>query len=339
LARIQKYLTKIFSPPDLRISDKKLLEIAGETLRIEAHSVLALPSRLNDQFIKAVRELYSCTGRVIVSGIGKSAIIAQKMVATFNSTGTPSVFLHAADAIHGDLGMITAHDLVICLSKSGESPEIKVLVPLVKGNGNRLIAVVGNTSSYLAQNANYVIDASVRQEACPNNLAPTSSTMAQLALGDALAVCLLKMRGFSPSDFAKFHPGGALGKKLYLKVNDLSKQHARPAVQENDPVSKVILEITSNRLGATAVLDARNRVKGIITDGDLRRMIERNPDYSSLRAKNIMGKKPKQIAADELAINALELMRASQVTQLVVMDKNKYLGMIHVHDLLKEGLV
>lgn len=323
----------------MSISDGALLKLAGETLKIEANSILGLKKQLKKSFVKVVRQLYACRGRVIVSGIGKSAIIAQKIVATFNSTGTPAVFLHAADAIHGDLGMIRSDDVVIVISKSGESPEIKVLIPLVKNNGNLLIAMAGNRESFLAQHSDLMLDTTVSKEACPNNLAPTSSTTAQMAMGDALAVCLLKMRGFTPEDFAKFHPGGSLGRKLYLKVSDLYKQHPRPAVNETDSINRVIIEITSNRLGAAAVLSSRKQVTGIITDGDLRRMIEKQRDYSKLKAKDIMGRHPKQIDKDELAVNVLELMRNNKITQVIVMDGKNYLGMVHVHDLLREGLV
>ena len=322
----------------MKISDQAILRIATETLQIEAQSILGLQPLLNTGFTEVVRKIFDCKSRVIVTGIGKSALVAQKIVATFNSTGTPSIFMHAADAIHGDLGMIQQQDVVICISKSGESPEIKLLVPLVKGNGNVLVGMAGSMDSYLARHCDLVLNTTVVKEACPNNLAPTSSTIAQSALGDALAVCLLKLRGFSPADFAKFHPGGALGKKLYLKVSDLAVQHPKPQVKENDSIRKVILEITSNRLGATAVLNSRNEVAGIITDGDLRRTME-NPSYQHLKAKEIMGRNPKTISHDELALNALELMRNNKITQVIVMEKKKYAGMVHVHDLLREGLV
>ena len=305
----------------------------------EAKSIIGLKSKLGKDFTEAVQLIYRSKGRVVVAGIGKSAIIANKVVATLNSTGTASMFMHAADAIHGDLGMIREEDIIICISKSGESPEIKLLVPLVKNNGNLLIAMVGNTKSYLAQHADLLLDTTVTKEACPNNLAPTASTAAQMAMGDALAVCLLKLRGFSPSDFAKFHPGGALGKQLYLKVSDLYIHHQKPAVYEDDSIQKVILEITSNRLGATAVLNKKQRITGIITDGDIRRMIEKKMAIEELKARDIMGKKPRTIKKDELALNALETMRNNQITQVIVMDKGKYEGMVHVHDLLKEGLV
>ena len=260
------------------------------------------------------------------------------MVATFNSTGTPSVFMHAADAIHGDLGTIQKEDIVICLSKSGETPEIKVLAPLLKLHGSSLIAIVGNRDSYLAKHADYIIDASVTEEACPNNLAPTSSTTAQLVLGDALAVCLLECRGFTKSDFAKFHPGGVLGKELYLKVSDLYKNNLVPKVNTDDPVKHVIMVISSSRLGATAVLDG-NKLAGIITDGDLRRMLEKTTDFLPLTAKDIMTKNPKTIEPEMLVVDALTLMRKNNITQLLVLQKGKYLGILHLHDILKEGII
>lgn len=323
----------------MKITTASILRTARETLSIEAGAIMGLVKLLDSQFAQLAEKIYHCNGRVVVTGIGKSAIIASKLVATFNSTGTSAMYMHAADAIHGDLGMIRDEDIIICISKSGESPEIKLLVPLVKNNGNVLAAIVGNTGSFLARHADMVLDTTVSREACPNNLAPTASTTAQLAMGDALAVCLLKMRGFSTADFAKFHPGGALGKKLYLKVSDLYVQHQRPMVYEDDAIQKVILEITSNRLGATAVVDKKGRITGIITDGDLRRMIEGKTSMDVLKAKQIMGKHPLTVRKDELAINALELMRSHKITQVIVKDKNKYLGMVHVHDLLREGLV
>ena len=323
----------------MKISNATMMRTAAKTLTIEANAILGLIRKLDRQFTSLVESVYFCKGRVVVTGIGKSAIIANKLVATLNSTGTPSLFMHAADAIHGDLGMVQDEDIIICISKSGESPEIKLLVPLVKNNGNLLACMVGNTGSYLAQYADIVLDTTVPKEACPNNLAPTASTAAQMAMGDALAVCLLEVRGFTPEDFAKFHPGGALGKKLYLKVSDLYVQHQKPAVYENDSIDKVILVITSHRLGATAVLNARNQIKGIITDGDLRRMMERKNRKEPLKAADIMGKNPLTIDKDELAVNALELMRTNKITQVIVKDKQQYAGMVHVHDLLKEGLV
>lgn len=318
-------------------TEKEILDIAKKSLKIEADAVLQLQNQLNSDFYKSVEKIFNSKGRVVVTGIGKSAIIANKIVATFNSTGTPSLFMHAADAIHGDLGMIQADDVIICISKSGNTPEIKVLAPLLKQSGNLLIAIVGNTESYLAKQADYVLDTTVEIEACPNNLAPTTSTTAQLAMGDALAVCLLECREFTSSDFAKYHPGGALGKKLYLKVGDLSMQNEKPAVQLKDKLSKIILEISSKRLGMTCVLDGEQLV-GIITDGDLRRLMEKGY-HQDLSADEIMSKNPKSIQKEELAIHALELMKNNNITQLIVMDHNSYSGVIHLHDLIREGIL
>lgn len=318
-------------------TEKEILDIAKKALQIEADALLQLKNQLNSDFYKIVNLLYKSSGRVVVTGIGKSAIIANKMVATFNSTGTPSLFMHAADAIHGDLGMIQKDDTIICISKSGNTPEIKVLAPLLKQSGNILIAMVGNTDSYLAKQADYVLDTTVETEACPNNLAPTTSTTAQLAMGDALAVCLLECREFSSQDFAKYHPGGALGKKLYLKVEDLSLQNEKPLVSSSDNLTKIILEITSKRLGMTAVVD-NNTLVGVITDGDLRRLMATGLDNNML-ASEIMGKSPKTIQKDELAVMALELMKKNNITQLIVMDGNSYSGVIHLHDLIREGIL
>ena len=273
-------------------------------------------------------------GRLVVSGIGKSAIIGQKIVATLNSTGTPSIFMHAADAIHGDLGMVQQDDVVMIISKSGESPEIKVLVTLIKNLGNKLIAMVGNLNA-----ADLVLNTTVSQEACPNNLAPTSSTTAQLAMGDALAVCLMEVKGFTSSDFAKFHPGGSLGKKLYLRVSDLSKLNERPAVNQNSSIKDVIVEITRKRLGLTAVLDENDTLKGVITDGDLRRMLEKGNDIINTTAKDIMGIHPKTIEGDALAVDALDRMRKNNITQLIVTEDKHYAGVIHLHDLIREGII
>ena len=317
---------------------KTIKEIAITTIVKESEAISALANSINDTFVKCVELIYHSKGRVIVTGIGKSAIIGSKMVATFNSTGTPSVFMHAADAIHGDLGTIQKEDIVICLSKSGDTPEIKILVPLLKMHGSSLIAIVGNRNSYLATHADFIIDASVAEEACPNNLAPTSSTTAQLVLGDALAVCLLECRGFTKSDFAKFHPGGVLGKELYMTVSDLYLNNQVPKVNINDPVKYVILEISSSRLGATAVLDEKN-LAGIITDGDLRRMLEKNTDFIQFTAKDIMTKNPKTIEPEMLVVDALNIMRKNNITQLLVLKKGKYLGIIHLHDILKEGII
>ena len=316
----------------------KLIELAKTTINIEADSVRNLQNYINNDFVDCVKLIYGSKGRVVISGIGKSAIIAQKIVATLNSTGTPSIFMHAADAIHGDLGTIQKDDVVICISKSGNTPEIKVLVPLLKNAGNKLIALVGNMDSYLAQQADHVLNSTVEKEACPNNLAPTSSTTAQLAMGDALAVCLLDCRDFSSKDFAKYHPGGALGKRLYLKVGDIATQNQKPEVKPNDDIKSVILEISSKRLGATAVVDNGNLV-GVITDGDLRRMLEKSDAITDLKAADIMNKNPKRIEAEELAVVAMQLLEQYNITQLIVTEKGKYHGFVHLHDLLKEGII
>ncbi len=305
---------------------------------MEADSVSNLQNYINTDFAACVKLIYESKGRVMVTGIGKSAIIAQKIVATFNSTGTPAVFMHAADAIHGDLGALQQDDIVICISKSGNTPEIKVLVPLLKTGGNSLIALVGNTESYLARQSDYILNSTVEKEACPNNLAPTSSTTAQLAMGDALAVCLLDYRGFSSKDFAKFHPGGSLGKKLYLRVAAISDQNQKPQVKPGDSIKSVILEISSKRLGAAAVID-NGELVGVITDGDLRRMLEKTDSIADLKASDIMNKNPKRIEGQELAVNAMLLLEQNNITQLIVVDNGKYQGFIHLHDLLKEGIV
>ncbi len=314
-------------------------KIASETISNEAEAIVNLRNYINDEFAKCIELIFLCKGRIIISGIGKSAIIAQKIVSTLNSTGTPSIYLHAADAIHGDLGNIQPEDIIICISKSGNTPEIKVLVPFIKSFGNIIIAMVGNLDSFLAKQANYIINCSVEKEACPNNLAPTSSTTAQLVMGDAIAIALLECRGFSASDFAKYHPGGALGKQLYLKVSDLSKQNEVPIVHPEDDIRKTILEITSKRLGIAAVIE-NDKLAGVITDGDLRRMLQKNTSIEHLKAKDIMSLNPKIIIEDELAVNALQIMRLNNITQLIVFDtNNKYSGVIHLHDLLKEGII
>ena len=316
-----------------------LQEIAKNTLTLEANSILELRDFINDEFEKIVHLLLQAKGRLVISGIGKSAIIGQKIVATLNSTGTPSIFMHAADAIHGDLGMIREDDVVMIISKSGESPEIKVLVTLIQNLGNPLIAMVGKIPSALSEGASYILNTTVSQEACPNNLAPTSSTTAQMAMGDALAVCLMEAKGFTSDDFAKFHPGGALGKKLYLRVNDLSKQNEKPAVKESSTLKEVIVEITKRRLGLTAVLNENNELTGVITDGDLRRMLEKGVDLEKTNAKDIMSPSPKTIAQDALAVHALDTMRKNNITQLLVADEKNYVGVIHLHDLIREGLI
>ena len=317
---------------------KKIEEIAKKVIDIEAESIQGLKAFINKDFVEAVSLIYQSSGRVVVTGIGKSANIANKIVATLNSTGTPAIFMHAADAIHGDLGIIQKQDIVIALSKSGNTPEIKVLVPLLKNRGNPLIALTGNTQSYLGQQADYVLNVSVEKEACPNNLAPTSSTTAQLVMGDALAVALLELRNFSSADFARYHPGGSLGKKLYLKVSDIMHRDPLPVVQVDTDIKGVILEISSRRLGASIVSDASGMV-GIITDGDLRRMLEKDMDMQQLRAKDIMNKNPKTVEEDTLAAEALRIMETHNIMQLVATRSGAHTGILHLHDILKEGIL
>lgn len=320
-------------------SSDEIRKQALETIALQAESVAALKRYVNDVFINVVKLIHHAKGRVVVTGIGKSAVIAQKMVATFNSTGTPALFMHAADAIHGDLGMIQPDDVVIIISKSGSSPEIKVLIPLIKNFGNPVVAICGNEESYLSTNADYFINTTVEKEACPNNLAPTTSTTAQIVMGDALAICLLNLKGFSAEDFARFHPGGALGKRLYLRVGDLSKQNESPRVGAAATLKEVIYEISSKRLGATAVTDEHGRLLGVITDGDLRRMLEKHDNPSILLAKDILTPSPKMIDEQELAVGALELIRNHNVSQLVVTNDGVYSGFVHLHDLVREGLI
>ena len=321
-------------------SPEEIKRIAVQVIDDEEKAIAHLKNYIDDSFVKAVEALYSTPGRVVVTGIGKSANIATKIVSTLNSTGTPALFLHAADAIHGDLGMVQPDDVVICISKSGNTPEIKVLVPLIRNFGNTLIALVGNTDSFLAQQADIVLNSTVDHEACPNNLAPTTSTTAQLVIGDALAVALIECRGFSASDFARFHPGGALGKQLYLHVDDLFRQNERPEVSATTSVRDTILEMTSKRLGCAVVTDENRRVLGIVTDGDLRRMMKAHRDTDTLTAGDIMTHNPKHITASEYAVNALHLMRANAITQLVVVDgEGHYEGVLHLHDILKEGII
>lgn len=315
------------------------LKIAQKTIGIEADALKDLAASLDEGFLAAIESIRTMSGRMVVTGIGKSAIIAQKIVATFNSTGTPALFMHAADAIHGDLGMIHHDDIVLCLSKSGDTPEIKVLVPLLTNRVNKVIGMVSNRQSFLAKHADIVLYTPVKAEADPNNLAPTTSTAVQMAMGDALATTLLSLRGFSPEDFARYHPGGALGKQLYLRVRDLYPLNEKPSVMPEATIHEAILEISSRRLGATAVVDPNDQLQGIITDGDLRRMLERNPNTADLKAKDIMTPAPRDIAPDEMAIHALGIMRQYNITQLPVTDSGKYLGMIHLHDLLREGIV
>jgi arabinose-5-phosphate isomerase len=316
-------------------------QFAIQCIEQEEKAIEGLKNLINNDFVACVYEIYNDNeGRVIVTGIGKSAIIAQKIVATFNSTGTPAIFMHAADAIHGDLGIIQPHDIVICLSKSGNTPEIKLLLPMIKMMGSKVIAIVGNTHSFLAQHADYVLDCTVDKESCPNNLAPTASSTAQLVMGDALAVCLIALRGFTASDFARIHPGGTLGKKLYLKVEPLCKQNEKPQVWIHDTLNTIIYEISSKRLGVTAVLNEKEKIAGIITDGDLRRMLQHSHQLQDVKASDIMSHEPKIIHENELAVKALEMMRANNITSLLVVDdKEKYVGVVHLHDIIREGII
>lgn len=319
-------------------SNSEIKKEAIEVLQLEALAIQNLASKINDDFAQVVHLIINLKGRVILTGIGKSAIIAQKIVATLNSTGTPSIFMHAADAIHGDLGIIQENDLIIAISKSGNTPEIKVLIPFLKQSNNKLVAIVGNTSSFLAEQSDYILDTTVEKEACPNNLAPTTSTTAQLAMGDALAVCLQTARHFTDRDFAKYHPGGALGKQLYLKVGDLSNINGKPVVSKTDSIRQVIITITKFRLGAAAVIE-NETLLGVITDGDIRRMLENHEDIAGLTAEQIMSKNPKTIEASELAVNALHQMRENNISQLIVTNEGQYAGIIHIQDLLKEGII
>jgi arabinose-5-phosphate isomerase len=315
-----------------------ILKIAKDTIDLESQAIANLSNLLNEDFAKATQLIYSSKGRVIITGIGKSAIIANKIVATLNSTGTPAIFMHAADAIHGDLGLILEDDVVVCISKSGNTPEIKVLVPLIKNASNKIIAITGKKDSFLGLEADFVLNTFVEKEACPNNLAPTTSTTAQLVIGDALAVCLLELRGFSSKDFAKYHPGGTLGKKLYLRVNDLSSQNEKPSVLLNTSMKDVIVEITEKRLGVTAVTE-NHKIVGIITDGDLRRMLTKSNDFKNLTANYIMSANPKTIEANAMAVDAMELMEKHGISQLLVEEEGLYAGVVHLHDLIKEGIL
>jgi arabinose-5-phosphate isomerase len=319
-------------------TNKNILEIAKKTIESESKSIAKLADLLTDDFLKAVEIIYNSKGRLVVTGIGKSAIIAQKIVASMNSTGTPSLFLHASEAIHGDLGMVQPDDVVICISKSGNSPEIKVLVPILKHFGNSLIAITGNTTSFLAKGADFILDTTVESESCPNNLAPTNSTTAQLVMGDALAVCLMELREFKAQDFAKYHPGGALGKKLLLRVGDMLDQSHKPEVTPDTNIKKVIFEISEKRLGVTAVIE-NNKVIGIITDGDIRRMLNNNDTFAHLTAKDIMTKNPKTIQLSSMVTDALNILEDFSITQLIVTDQEEYKGVLHLHDILKEGVV
>jgi len=318
--------------------EASILKTARKTIGLERDAIAHLIDLLNADFANAVSLIYNSKGRVIITGIGKSAIIANKIVATLNSTGTPAVFMHAADAIHGDLGLILKDDVVICISKSGNTPEIKVLVPLIKNAKNKMIAITGNDTSFLAQKSDYILNTYVAQEACPNNLAPTTSTTAQLVMGDALAICLLELRGFSSKDFAKYHPGGALGKRLYMRVNDLSSLNQKPEVSPNTSAKGVIVEISEKRLGVTAVVENK-KIVGIITDGDLRRMLTKSDTFVHLTAKDIMSSNPKTIDEDAMAIDAMDLMEKHSITQLLVEKNGEYTGVIHIQDLIKEGII
>lgn len=316
---------------------KNIINIAKATILEESQAIANLINLLDINFEKAVEFIFHSKGRVIVTGIGKSANIATKIVATFNSTGTPAIFMHAADAIHGDLGIVQKDDVVICISKSGNTPEIKYLLPLIKARGNKVIAITGNKASVLGLQSDFCINAFVEKEACPNNLAPTSSTTAQLVIGDALAVCLLELKDFNSTNFAQFHPGGALGKKLYLRVGDLINKNEIPKVSLNSSIKEVIIEISQKRLGATAVLN-NNKIVGVITDGDIRRMLNNNVDFANLFAENIMNPHPKTITPDAMATEAFQIMNNNSITQLLVENQGNYIGIIHLHDLLKEGI-
>ncbi len=316
----------------------RIISVAKNTIETESKAIANLSSLVDEEFAGAVDYIYHSKGRVIVTGIGKSANIATKIVATLNSTGTPAIFMHAADAIHGDLGTIQENDTVICISKSGNTPEIKVLVPLIKTTGNKLIAITGTRDSFLGQQADFVLNAYVEKEACPNNLAPTTSTTAQLVIGDALAMCLLDLRGFSSKDFAKFHPGGSLGKKLYLRVSNLTSLNEKPQVSPDTDVKKVIVEISEKMLGVTAVVE-NDEIIGIITDGDLRRMLTKTDNFVGLTAKDIMTHNPKKIANNAMAVEAMEMMDNFGITQILAEDKGKYSGVVHIHNLTKEGII
>ena len=320
-------------------TQQEIKDIAIQTITKEYLAIEKLKNYINDDFVKVVELIYNSKGRVVVTGIGKSANIATKIVSTFNSTGTPSIFMHAADAIHGDLGIIQPEDIIICISKSGNTPEIKVLIPLIKNLGYKLVAITGDSQSALAKQSDFFLNVHVDKEACPNNLAPTSSTTAQLVMGDALAVCLLECRGFSAQDFAKYHPGGALGKRLYLKVSDLYPNNEKPQVSPNTPLSEAIIEMTSKRLGCVVVIE-NNTIKGVITDGDLRRMISKNLNSQDQKAEDIMSKTPKTIDENKFAVEALNVMKENHITQLIVTnEKKEYKGIVHLHDLIREGII
>lgn len=321
------------------MSDHKIIQTALRTIQMEAEAISRLKDFIDADFEKALEAIAESKGRLVVSGVGKSAIIAQKIVATFNSTGTSAVFMHAADAIHGDLGMMQHDDIIIVISKSGDSPEIKILVPLIKNFGNILIGMVGNTDSFLAKQCEIILNTTVDQEACPNNLAPTTSTTAQMVMGDALAVCLMEMKGFGMADFARFHPGGALGKRLFLRVAEIAAQNEKPAVAPLANIREVIVEMTNKRLGVTAVVNNDNLITGIITDGDLRRMLEKGDSFEVLKAEDIMSPNPVTVEENILAVDALDIMKARSISQLIVVNEKVYKGVIHIHDIIKEGII
>lgn len=335
-------MIKFYLRKKYRISlDKKALIKAEaiKTIEIEAHALQLLSKTIDDNFVNVVSLIAGSTGRLVITGIGKSALVGKKMVATLNSTGTPSLFMHAADAIHGDLGMITEHDILLCISKSGDTAELKILVPLVKSMGCPVIVMSSNPDSFSARTSNYFLFVPVDEEADPNNLAPTASTTAQMALGDAIAVALLSLKGFTPRNFAKYHPGGSLGKQLYLRVSDLSSRNEKPFVRKDDSLKKVIIEISSKRLGSAAVLDEHDKICGIVTDGDIRRMLSKIDDLSNITAQDIMSSNPKCIEPDELAVNALQKMRNHNINQLLVSSNKELTGVIHIHDLIDEGFI
>ena len=315
-----------------------ILEIAKQTIIAESNAIANLVNFIDEDFENAVNYIHHSKGRIVITGVGKSAIIATKIVATLNSTGSPAIYMHAADAIHGDLGTIQKNDVVVCISKSGNTPEIKVLIPFIKNFGNKIIAITGNPSSFLGENADFCLNCYVEKEVCPNNLAPTSSTTAQMVIGDALAVCLLELNNFSSQDFAKYHPGGALGKKLLFKVSSMLEHTLKPLVTPDTPIKKVIFEISEKRLGVTAVVED-NKVVGIITDGDIRRMLNDRDTFAELTAKDIMTKNPKLIKSTDMVVAAFNLMEDNAITQLIVVDDDGYKGVLHLHDILKEGIV
>ena len=321
------------------MGEYSIIQAATRSINIQADAIKALSGFINADFEKAVSQIAASKGRLVISGIGKSAIVAQKLVATMNSTGTPALFMHAADAIHGDLGMVQPDDIVMIISKSGDSPEIKVLVPLVKNFGNTVIGLVGNLNSYLANHCDIILNSTVEQEACPNNLAPTTSTTAQVVLGDALAICLMETKEFKSADFARYHPGGTLGKKLYLRVGDLVQAHERPFVNSGASVKEAIVEITKKRLGAVAVLNKEEEVLGVITDGDVRRMLEKHDSFANLQADDIMSRQPKTIEMETLAVLALDKMRTNNINQLVAIENGRYAGILHLQDLVREGII